>query len=513
MPVISSRSPAAPPLPGPPAELPGWMADPAGPLRAFVAADPLLAGGGIAAGDTVVVDTASPGRPGALVLALARNGAPTAGRVAAEGDRLCGAEEPFAAALPVVALRRPRPLRGQVPRGAAAEGEPAMLHLDIDAFFAAVEVLQNPALRGKPVIVGGLASERGVVCTASYEARKFGVHSGMALRTAAAKCPQGVFLRGRYPLYRQVSSRFFAVLHRHSPRVEELSVDEAAIDLAGSRYLAPSVQELAVAIQRQAVRETGLAISAGLGATRLLAKLASEAAKPGGLFLVFDGETFLSGLEVERIPGIGPQTAFVLRGLGVRRVSELRERYVSLWKRIFGFRQGREEGEGTDDPAKSASRETTFPEDIADRPLLRAHLAYLTGRLADHLRRENLYCGRLEVKVRFADFSTVTRRRRLPYPTYAAATLRDAAFSLLGELLAGRRLPLRLVGAKVEDLSPRRDILPFWDLRGERMTRGVGAVKDRYGFSALATGRELLLSDLYPVEREGVVLKTASLTK
>jgi len=392
---------------------------------------------------------------------------------------------------------------------------PAVLHLDIDAFFAAVEVQLNPGLRGKPVIVGGLGHERGVVCTASYEARRFGVHSGMALRTARNRCPQAVFLRGRHRLYCQISEKFFACLRRFSPQVEEVSIDEAYVDLSGSRYLSPSLIERAEAVKAAAERETGLAISAGLASSRLGAKLASEAAKPGGFCRLEDEEEFIASLAVDRIPGVGPQTAFILQGLGVSRVSDLQRRYPSLWKKIFAGHDDSRQPLGERRAAKSPSfsRETTFPSDISDRELIAAHLAYLTDRLAVHLATEQLFAGRLEVKVRFSDFSTFGKRTALPFPTFAHAELFRAVAALLPGLLERKRLPLRLVGVKVEDLSQERDILPFFSLRGESLTRGLADVKERYGFSAILTGRERLLEDLYPMEREGLVLKTASLTK
>ncbi len=391
---------------------------------------------------------------------------------------------------------------------------PTVLHLDIDAFFAAVEVLLNPGLRGKPVIVGGLAHERGVVCTASYEARRFGVHSGMALRSAARLCPQGVFLRGRYHLYSRISQRFFESLRRFSPRVDEVSVDEGYVDLSGSRYLCPSVVELAQRIKREAERETGLAVSAGLGGSRLGAKLATAAAKPGGLCWLHDEKEFIANLAVEKVPGIGPQTALILRGLGIRRVRELKQKYFSLWKRVFAcYEEGAAAFERRAPESKSFSRETTFPTDIADRGLILSHLAYLVDRLAVHLLAEKLFAGRLEVKVRLSDFQTFSRRAALPFPTFSYVDLWHTASRLLGELLAKRRRPLRLVGVKVENLGEARDLLPFVSLRGEKLTAGVGAVKERFGFSAIFTARELLLENLYPVEREGVVLKTASLTK
>jgi DNA polymerase-4 len=391
---------------------------------------------------------------------------------------------------------------------------PTVLHLDIDAFFAAVEETLDPSLRGKPLVVGGLAHERGVVCTASYAARRFGVHSGMALRTAARKCPQAVFRRGRYHLYSRISRQFFACLRRFSPRVEEVSVDEAYLDVGGGRYLRRSVYDQAAAIKAAAENETGLKISAGLGFSRLGAKLACEAAKPGGLFWLHDEEEWVSNLTLDKIPGVGPQTFFVLQGLGVRRVRELKERYVSLWKKVFaGHQQGGLERGRPEPASRSFSRETTFPEDIREPGLLHSHLAYLLDRLAMQLLREGLFAGRVEVKVRFSDFSTFSQRAALPFPSYSYFQLWQSARPLLQALLARRELPLRLVGAKVEELQPQRDILPFFSLRDEKMTAAIHGVKERFGASALRSARSMLLEELYPLEREGMVLKTASLTK
>ncbi len=391
---------------------------------------------------------------------------------------------------------------------------PSVLHLDIDAFFAAVEETLEPALRGKPLVIGGLAHERGVVCTASYAARRFGVHSGMALRTAAKKCPQAVFRRGRYHLYSRISQQFFACLRRFSPRVEEVSIDEAYVDLGGSRYLCRSVYELAARIKAAAERETGLKISAGLGCTRLGAKLACEAAKPGGLFWLHDEAEFISHLTLDKIPGVGPQTYFVLQGLGVRRGRELQTKYPALWRKVFaGQYAGGMERRRPEPASRSFSRETTFPEDIREQGMLCSHLAYLLDRLAVQLLREGLYAGRVEVKVRFSDFSTFTQRAGLPFPTYSYFHLWQGALPLLRSLLAKRDLPLRLIGAKVEELQAGRDILPFFSLRDEKMTAAIAGVKERFGFSSLRSARSMLLEELYPVERDGMVLKTASLTK
>ncbi|MBN2345509.1 MAG: hypothetical protein JXO51_03900, partial [Candidatus Aminicenantes bacterium] len=293
-----------------------------------------------------------------------------------------------------------------------------------------------------------------------------------------------------------------------------VSVDEAYVDLSGSRYLCRSVYEMASRIKAAAERETGLRISAGLGFTRLGAKLACEAAKPGGLFWLHDEGEFISRLTLDKVPGVGPQTYFVLQGLGVRRGRELRARYPALWGRFFAGQHAGGMERGLPEPAgRSLSREATFPHDIRDEGLLHSHLAYLLDRLAVQLLCDGLYAGRVEVKARFSDFSTFTRRAPLPFPTYSYFHLWQAALPLLRSLLRKKDLPLRLVGAKVEGLQEARDLLPFFSLKDEKMTAAVGAVKERFGFSSLRNARSMLLEELYPVEREGMVLKTASLTK
>jgi len=394
---------------------------------------------------------------------------------------------------------------------------PFVLHVDIDAFFAAVEVMLNPSLRGKPVIIGGMPDERGVVSTASYEARKYGVHSGMALRTAGQKCPRGIFLRGRYHVYSDTSRRFMEVLRRFSPRVDVASIDEAYLDLSGMRYLYPSVYVMAQEIKATVEREIGIRVSMGAGFSRLGAKLATEAAKPGNIFFVADENEFIGNLALGKIPGIGKHTLLILQGMGIRRVKELRTAYPVIWKRtiaphIYSGSSSRFP-ERQEPRTKSFSRETTFPEDILDRELIMSHLAYLVDRLSVYLKQHGHYAGRIEVKVRFSDFSNFTKRIALDFPTYSYHEMWKRSLYLLDCLMKKKRRPLRLVGVKVEEISPRRDILPFVSLKGEQLTSGVADIKERFGFSSIFTARELLLEKIYPVERDGVVLKTASLTK
>ncbi|MDY0297652.1 MAG: DNA polymerase IV [Acidobacteriota bacterium] len=393
--------------------------------------------------------------------------------------------------------------------------QPFVFHVDIDAFFAAVEVMLRPELRGKPVIVGGMPDERGVVCTASYEARRYGVHSGMSLRMAARKCPHGVFLRGRHAVYREISQRFMTCLRRFSPRVEPVSVDEAYVDLGGMRYINPSVIDLAAELKSEVERTIELKVSAGLAFTRMGAKLATEMAKPGGLMVVMNEREFVARMSIERVPGIGPQTQMILLGLGVRRICELEKRYPALWKRAIGVHLlGGKRFPAPHAPAsRSFSRETTFPRDIRDPDMLLSHLSYLVQRLSAHLVREELFAGRIEVKARFDDFSTFTARSALPFPTFSYPDMWKTVLMLWQRLQRRRDRPMRLVGVKVEEISEARDLLPFLDLRGEQLSAALRCVRERYGFSAIATGRSMLLQALYPAEREGLVLKTASLTK
>jgi DNA polymerase IV len=392
---------------------------------------------------------------------------------------------------------------------------PFVLHIDIDAFFAAVEVMLNPTLRGKPVIIGGMPNERGVVSTASYEARKFGVHSGMALRTAGQKCPHGIFLRGRYHVYSQTSKRFMDVLHRFSPRVDIASIDEAYMDLSGMRYLHNSPYHMAQTIKQTVEREIGIRVSMGVGYSRMGAKLATEMAKPGGIFFLQDEKEFISNLKLEKIPGIGKHTLLILNGMGVKRVKELQTAYPALWKKNIAphIYSGSGYPEKHHAKTKSFSRETTFPDDIKDPDLITSHIAYLVNRLSVYLVENKWYAGRLEVKVRFSDFSTFTKRMPLEFPTFSYSDMWKRALYLLNCLMKKKKLPLRLVGVKVEDISHQRDILPFVSLKGEKLSSGIADIKKRFGFSSIFTARELMLEKIYPVERDGIVLKTASLTK
>ncbi|MBN1223861.1 MAG: DNA polymerase IV [Candidatus Aminicenantes bacterium] len=402
-----------------------------------------------------------------------------------------------------------------------------IVHIDIDAFFAAVEELLDPSLRGKPVIVGGLPHERGVASTCSYAARKYGVHSGMPLRKAYEFCPHGIFLRGNYQVYSAFSDRFFRTLSRYSPDVEEASLDEAYVDLTRCRPLYPSFSRTVREIKQAVEKEIGLVVSVGMGPNKLLAKLATNKAKPGGLVEVASGEEegFLKDLGIESLPGIGPKTQVILRMLNIHKIGDLWGLPRATLRSLFGL-NGEElflQSRGIDSRPivtasvpKSVSRETTFLEDLWDHRLLLAHLAYLCDRLTLPLRKGRLFAHIIEVKVRYSDFRTEARRRLLVSPLQDMGEIFTIAKGLFLHLFSGSRLSLRLVGVKASDLVRGRALSLFepYSERREKLGMAVDQVRERHGFGSLLTVREKMLESVYRFEKNrGFVLKTASLTK
>ena len=402
-----------------------------------------------------------------------------------------------------------------------------IVHVDIDAFFAAVEVLLDPSLKGKPVIVGGLPHERGVASTCSYEARKFGVRSGMPLRKCYQLCPRGVFVRGNYHVYEAFSEKFFRVLHSYTPDVEEASLDEAYLDLTRCRHLYPSFPAAAREMKRRVEGELGITVSVGAARNKVMAKLATRMAKPAGFFEVPEGgeEEFLRGLDISDLPGIGPKAQVVLRMLNIQRIGDLWGLPRPTLRSLFGL--GGEElylqARGIDarpvagrEEPKSVSRETTFLEDLWDERLLLAHLAYLCDRMALALRRDGLYAHVIEVKARYSDFRTEIKRRLVAMPLQEMGKIYAVAEELFRELVAPSRLALRLVGVKASELVRTRPLALFepYSERPERLGAAVDRVRGKYGFGSVLTVRERFLDQVYDFEpRRGFVLKTASLTK
>src|SRR5580704_17862838 len=297
-----------------------------------------------------------------------------------------------------------------------------ILHVDMDAFFVSVELLERPELRGKPVVVGGRPDQRGVVSAASYEARKFGIQSAMPLRTAARLCPHAIFLDGHHAKYSEWSDRIATILAKFSPIVEMTSVDEAYLDLAGTERLYGPPFAAADKLLRTITKTTGLPCSAGLAPTRLVAKVASDQAKPRGLVWVPPGSEarFLAPLPIRKIPGIGEVTERALRSLGIETVEQLASHQQEKLEKIFGqwgtalYRKARG-GDAyeflIDAEPKSISHNHTFGEDTSDVAAMATMLSYLSQNACKRLREAGLFARTLTLTIRYAGFQTYTRSK------------------------------------------------------------------------------------------------------
>jgi len=382
-----------------------------------------------------------------------------------------------------------------------------IIHVDMDAYYASVEERDNPSLVGKPVIVGGSAEQRGVVSAANYAARKFGVHSAMPTATARRLCPHGVFLSGRMDHYADVSRQIHEIFGRYTPLIEPLSLDEAFLDVEGSRRLFGTAEEIAGRIRREIREELQLVASAGIAPNKFLAKIASDLDKPDGFVVVDPGQVqeFLDPLPVGRLWGVGREGGKKMRQLGVRTIADLRRLPLELLQDHFG--SGGEHfwqlARGIDDrpvvpdrEAKSISHETTFAEDIQDRQVLRAWLLQLTDQVGRRLRRHG-YSGQVvHVKVRFDDFRTITRSRKLAEPTNVTDELWQAVRDIFDSRLTSNIRPVRLLGmgvSRIDESGARQGLLFDKDQRAKqsRLDEVSDKVKDRFGSSSLRRGSSI----------------------
>ena len=381
----------------------------------------------------------------------------------------------------------------------------SILHVDMDAFFVSVELLDRPELRGKPVVVGGQPDQRGIVSTASYEARKYGIHSAMPLRTAGRLCPHAIFLEPRHHLYSEWSDRVAAILGKYSPVVEMASVDEAYLDLAGTERLFGPPLAAADALLREITATTGLPCSAGLARTRLVAKVASDQAKPRGLVWVpaESEEAFLAPLDVRRIPGIGKVTEAALKARGIEKVGQLAATAREKLEKDFGrwgtalYRKAR--GGDTyeflvDAEPKSISHNRTFSEDTQDRELLDATLSLLCQKAMKRLREAGLSAQVVTVTIRYAGFETITRAHTLREPTH----LDPVVFETVKKLFAhhcDRTRKVRLVGVALSSFTHGGEQLDLLDAsrrqKLERLAQATDALRDRFGFSKVQFGGSL----------------------
>ena len=339
----------------------------------------------------------------------------------------------------------------------AAEGAARrILHCDMDCFYAAVHMRDDPSLAGKPVVIGGSAESRGVIAAASYEARRFGIHSAMPSVRARRLCPQAVFIAPDFRRYRRESEKIFAIYRELTPLVETLSLDEAYLDLTGRLGPWGSATAIAREIRRRVRSERGLTVSVGAGPNRLVAKIASDFDKPDGLTVVPPGkvQAFLDPLPVRRLHGVGPATEKALAEMGIAAVADLRAVPLPALLERFG-RHGRtlhEFARGVDDrpvephrERKSLSTETTYAADLRSLPEIEREVERLAHELAAMLVRHDLAACTLTLKLRYADFTTVTRSRTLALPVADGGAVAACARELLGKTEAERQ-PVRLLG-------------------------------------------------------------------
>ena len=388
-----------------------------------------------------------------------------------------------------------------------------ILHVDLDAFFAAVEQRDRPELRGKPVIVGGVPPGRGVVSAASYEARAYGVHSAMSVTEAFRRCPHGVFLPVDGRRYQQASKDVMAILRRFTPQVEPISIDEAFLDVTGSRPLFGEGPAIAAAIKSAVRDDVGLTASVGVATTKLVAKIASDLRKPDGLVVVPAGEeaAFLAPLAISRLWGVGQKTATVLEEYGVKTIGDLAALSPDLLVRRFG-KHGASLGTralGMDDdpvhegdPAKSVGHETTFDTDSSDPEVIERTLLALSEGVAGRLRSAGVRASTITVKIRDSSFKTITRQRTLAEPTDLTEPIYRTALELTRPQIRGIRV--RLLGVSASHLGEREQLELFAadDPRRRKAVEAADAVRRRYGSRAVTRGR-LVGSELpAPFERD-----------
>lgn len=385
-----------------------------------------------------------------------------------------------------------------------------VFHVDMDAFFVSVEELFDPSLKGKAVVVGGKPDERGVVAAASYEARKFGVHSAMPLRTAYKLCPHAIFVYGHPERYRELSHKVRKVFADFSPQIEMASIDEAYLEMTGTERLHGPPLASAHALHQQVKSETQLNCSIGIGTSRLIAKVASDQAKPNGMLWIPVGEeaNFLAPLEVRKIPGVGKVMEKHLHDLGIRRVGDLAKLDESFLEEHFGkwglalagksrgFDAGGwfDEEIGANDDPKSISHEHTFNEDTGDEQVLESTLARLSEMVGRRLREHELHSHTIQLKLRYSDFSTITRAHSLNTLTQLDTEIFNTVRSLFRQNWK-RGQKIRLLGVHAGSLSREEGQISLIDGdRNQRWKTALSAadkMRDKFGEGAISLGTGL----------------------
>jgi DNA polymerase-4 len=380
-----------------------------------------------------------------------------------------------------------------------------IFHVDMDAFFVSVEELYDPSLKGHAVVVGGQRDERGVVSAASYAARKFGVHSAMPLRTAAKLCPHAIFVDGHPDRYREFSEKVHQVLSTFSPQVEMASIDEAYLDMTGTERLHGPPLKAAHALHQRMKADTGLNCSVGIGTSRLIAKVSSAQAKPNGVLYIIPGAEakFLAPLDVREIPGVGKVMEAHLHALGIKKVgdlarldeSELNDRFGKWGLALAGKARGEDAGGwfdsevGADSEAKSISHEHTYNEDTADPNQLEATLMRLSEMVGRRLRESQFHARTIQLKLRYKDFTTITRAHTLASPTQLDTEIFEQIRTLFRKNWK-EGVPIRLLGVHASSFTSQPDQINL--LEGNRQQRWKDAMaaadrlRDKFGESSVS---------------------------
>ncbi len=377
-----------------------------------------------------------------------------------------------------------------------------IFHIDLDAFFVSVEQVLNPKLKGKPVIVGGDPERRGVVASASYEARPFGIHSGMPSSKARRLCPQAIFIRTHFSLYKDASAKFMKILGDFSPYIEPLGLDEAYLDVTGFEEPYGSPRQLALAIKERIHKELKITASVGIATCKVVAKIASDLCKPDGLLEIAPGEeqAFLNPLPVAKLPGVGKKTEQALKEMGITTIGELASLPLDTIKRHFGATGAmlHSYARGIDDreveapgEAKSISQELTFARDTLDRNFLEANLHSLCQEVCQDLRSQNKRTKCVAIKLRYADFRTITRQVTLQEASDVTPVVFATAQQLLNKALAQRGKPIRLIGIRISSLVGEGKQLPMFDSgakKPEHLDKAIDKIRRKYGSTAIKTG-------------------------
>lgn len=374
-----------------------------------------------------------------------------------------------------------------------------ILHLDLDAFFVSVERILDPKLKGKPVIVGGDPKYgRGVVAACSYEARQYGLHSAMPIRTAYRLCPQGIYIHGSHGEYSRFSEAVENILLKYAPLVEPASIDEFYLDMTGCQKIYGSMFSFASFIQKEIWRKLSLPCSIGIGSNKTIAKIASDCMKPMGITYVLSGmeKEFLAPMPVETIPGVGKVTLKDLNSKGIYLIGDITNLPQEYFAAAFGkygidlWRKAN--GEGTEyltiqRERKSISKETTFDEDVTSNEFLKKTLFELTERICQKVRDRNWTASTISIKLRYSDFQTLTRSRTIK-PTDDDKIVFDAAWQLLDKAHT-RRVAVRLVGVGLTNFSEFSEqgfLFEDAEIKRKKMFRAVTKIRDKYGYNAIS---------------------------